>query len=193
MIKVGLCGGIGSGKSTVCRLFSSLGIAVYIADDQAKRLMISSPELICAITDAFGAECYVDGVLNRSYLAAQIFSDNAKREKLNSIVHPAVCRDFVSWAEAQDGKYVVVESAILFESGLDKVVDISVAVVVDSQTAIERAMARDGASRESIEARMAVQMTSDQLAARADYTIDNTTLEALKSQVVHLDKIFRSR
>ena len=155
--------------------------------------MISSPELICAITDAFGAECYVDGALNRSYLAAQIFSDNAKREKLNSIVHPAVCRDFVSWAEAQDGKYVVVESAILFESGLDKVVDISVAVVVDSQTAIERAMARDGASREAIEARMAVQMTAEQLAARADYTIDNTTLEALKSQVESLDKIFRSR
>ena len=193
MIKVGLCGGIGSGKSTVCGLFSSLGVAVYIADDRAKQLMVSSPELISAITDAFGAECYVDGVLNRSYLAAQIFSDSGKREKLNSIVHPAVCRDFVVWAEAQAGDYVVVESAILFESGLDKVVDISVAVVVDSQTAIERAMARDGASREAIEARMAVQMTSAELAARADYVIENTTIAALESQVAHLDKIFRSR
>ena len=193
MIKVGLCGGIGSGKSTVCRLFRSLGVSVYIADDRAKQLMVSSPELIAAITEAFGAECYTDGSLNRSYLAAQVFSDNSKLKLLNSIVHPAVCRDFVVWAEAQSGEYVVVESAILFESGLDKVVDISVAVVVDSSTAIERAMARDGASREAIEARMAVQMSANQLTALADYTIDNTTLEALEAQVVNLDKIFCSR
>ena len=193
MIKVGLCGGIGSGKSTAARLFSSLGVPVYVADDRAKSLMVSSAELISQITAAFGAECYADGNLNRSYLAAQVFSDNAKLKLLNSIVHPAVCRDFVRWAECQSGDYVVVESAILFESGLDRVVDISVAVLVDSATAVERAMARDGASREAIEARMAVQMISAELAARADYVIENTTIAALESQVAHLDKVFRNR
>ena len=193
MIKVGLCGGIGSGKSTAARLFSSLGVPVYVADDRAKSLMVSSTELISQITAAFGAECYTDGNLNRSYLAAQVFSDNAKLKLLNSIVHPAVCRDFVRWAECQSGDYVVVESAILFESGLDRVVDISVAVLVDSNVALERAMARDGASREAIEARMAVQMASAELAARADYVIENTTIAALESQVAHLDKVFRNR
>ena len=193
MIRVGLCGGIGSGKSTAARLFSSLGVPVYVADDRAKNLMVSSTELISQISAAFGAECYTDGNLNRSYLAAQVFSDNAKLKLLNSIVHPAVCHDFVRWAEEQSAEYVVVESAILFESGLDKVVDASVAVVVDSNVALERAMARDGASREAIEARMAVQMSASELTALADYTIENTTLEALEAQVVNLDKIFRSR
>ena len=193
MIRVGLCGGIGSGKSTAARLFSSLGVPVYVADDRAKSLMVSSTELISQISAAFGAECYTDGKLNRSYLAAQVFSDNAKLKLLNSIVHPAVCRDFVRWAEEQSAEYVVVESAILFESGLDKVVDASVAVVVDSNVALERAMARDGASREAIEARMAVQMSASELTALADYTIENTTLEALEAQVVNIDKIFRSR
>ena len=193
MIKVGLCGSIGSGKSTVCAIFERLGVAVYISDVEAKRLMVSNAELIAAITEAFGAECYADGVLNRAYLASQIFSDSAKRVKLNSIVHPAVCRDFERWAEGQSGDYVVVESAILFESGLDRVVDATVAVVVDSNTAIERAMMRDGATRSAVEARVAAQMSAEQLKMLADYTIENTTLEALEAQVVALDKKLRRR
>ncbi|MBQ9138495.1 MAG: dephospho-CoA kinase [Alistipes sp.] len=191
MIKVGLCGTIGSGKSTICRLFEQRGVAVYIADDRAKELMSTDHSLMAQITEAFGAECYQNGVLNRQYLASQIFSDDSKRLLLNSIVHPAVCRHFVQWAESQGGDYVIVESAILFESGLDRVVDRTIAVVVDADVAITRAAARDGATREAIAARMAVQMSSEALSSRVDFVIENNDLEAAERQVAQIDKSLR--
>ena len=177
MIKVGLCGTIGSGKSTICRLFEQRGVAVYIADDRAKELMTTDQRLISQICEAFGAECYQNGELNRRYLASQIFADDSKRLLLNSIVHPAVCRHFQAWAEGQSGDYVIVESAILFESGLDKVVDKTIAVVVPPQVAVERAAARDGVDKAAILARMAVQKSAEQLAECVDFVIDNSCLE----------------
>ena len=191
MIKVGLCGTIGSGKSTVCRMFEQRGVAVYIADDRAKELMCSDENLKGKIAATFGSQCYSGGVLNRQYLAQQIFSDDSKRLALNAIVHPAVCHDFCQWAENQCGEYVIVESAILFESGLSDVVDYTVAVVVEQSVAIERAMARDGANREAIVARMAVQKGADELKAMSDYTIDNTTLESAEIQVAEVDRALR--
>ena len=190
-LKVGLCGTIGSGKSTVCSLFAQFGAPVYIADDRAKGLMSSSEELKSQIVAAFGEECYLGGELNRQFLAAQIFGSEDKRLKLNAIVHPAVCHDFCQWAENQSGEYVIVESAILFESGLSDVVDYTVAVVVEQSVAIERAMARDGANREAIVARMAVQKGADELKAMSDYTIDNTTLESAEIQVAEVDRALR--
>lgn len=191
MIKIGLCGTIGSGKSTVCRLFEQLGVAVYIADDMAKELMCSDKTLIEKIVAAFGSQCYNDGVLNRAFLAQQVFSDDSKRLLLNSIVHPVVCSHFVAWAERQAGNYVIVESAILFESGLSDVVDRTVAVVVPKSVALQRAMERDGASREAIAQRMAVQMSAEQLASMVDYTIENITLESAKAQVESIDRRIR--
>lgn len=191
MIKVGLCGTIGSGKSTVCRMFEQRGVAVYIADDRAKELMCGDENLKGKIAATFGSQCYNGGVLNRQYLAQQIFSDDSKRLALNAIVHPAVCHDFCQWAENQSGEYVIVESAILFESGLSDVVDYTVAVVVEQSVAIERAMARDGANREAIVARMAVQKGADELKAMSDYTIDNTTLESAEIQVAEVDRALR--
>lgn len=191
MIKIGLCGTIGSGKSTVCRLFEQLGVAVYIADDMAKELMCSDKTLIEKIVAAFGSQCYNDGALNRAFLAQQVFSDDSKRLLLNSIVHPAVCSHFVAWAECQAGDYVIVESAILFESGLSDVVDRTVAVVVPQSVALQRAMERDGASREAIAQRMAVQMSAEQLVSMVDYTIENITLESAKAQVESIDRRIR--
>ncbi len=191
MIKVGLCGTIGSGKSTVCRMFEQLGVATYIADDRAKELMRSDKALIDSIVAAFGSESYVSGELNRKYLASQIFADDSKRLLLNSLVHPAVCRDFCCWAESQSGDYVIVESAVLFESGLKDVVDYTVAVVVPDCVAIERAMVRDGATREAVLSRMAVQMSADELRSRADFTIENITLESTKAQVESVDRFLR--
>ena len=191
MIKVGLCGTIGSGKSTICRLFEQRGVAVYIADDRAKELMTADQTLISQICEAFGAECYQNGELNRRYLASQIFADDSKRLLLNSIVHPAVCRHFQQWAEGQSGDYVIVESAILFESGLDKVVDKTIAVVVPPQIAVERAAARDGVDKAAILARMAVQKSAEQLAACVDFVIDNSSLEQAKLRVVQIDSILR--
>lgn len=191
MFKVGICGTIGSGKSTVCHIFEDMGIPVYFADDRAKMLMCSSTGLMQQICEAFGSECYNDGVLDRRYLASQIFGDDSKRLLLNSIVHPAVCRDFVLWAERQKAAYVIVESAILFESGLDKVVDKTVAVVVPEQIALERAAARDGVDIEAVRARMAVQMNVEQLSAKADFIIENICQQALPEQVARVDALLR--
>lgn len=191
MLKVGICGTIGSGKSTVCHIFEDMGIPVYFADDRAKVLMTSSIELMAKITEAFGEKCYNDGTLDRRYLASQIFGDDSKRLLLNSIVHPAVCRDFVEWAESQKAAYVIVESAILFESGLDKVIDKSIAVVVPKQLALERAAARDSADIEAIKARMAVQYSSEQLQSMADFVIENIYQSTLQEQVAKVDAILR--
>lgn len=192
MLKVGICGTIGSGKSTVCHIFEDMGIPVYFADDRAKVLMTSSIELMAKITEAFGEKCYNDGTLDRRYLASQIFGDDSKRLLLNSIVHPAVCRDFVEWAESQKAAYVIVESAILFESGLDKVIDKSIAVVVPKQLALERAAARDSADIEAIKARMAVQYSSEQLQSMADFVIENIYQNTLREQVAKVDAILRT-
>lgn len=192
MLKVGICGTIGSGKSTVCHIFEDMGIPVYFADDRAKVLMTSSIELMAKITEAFGEKCYNDGTLDRRYLASQIFGDDSKRLLLNSIVHPAVCRDFVEWAESQKAAYVIVESAILFESGLDKVIDKSIAVVVPKQLALERAAARDSADIEAIKARMAVQYSSEQLQSMTDFVIENIYQNTLQEQVAKVDAILRT-
>lgn len=190
-LKVGLCGTIGSGKSTVCSLFAQLGAPVYIADDRAKGLMSSSEELKSQIVAAFGEECYLGGKLNRQFLAAQIFGSEAKRLELNRIVHPAVCADFLRWAECQVADYVVVESAILFESGLDKVVDTTVAVVAPQSECLKRAAARDGVDIEAVKARMKTQLTADQLRAMAAYTIENNTIDGLAEQVNNLNAKWR--
>lgn len=190
-LKVGLCGTIGSGKSTVCSLFAQLGAPVYIADDRAKGLMSSSEELKSQIVAAFGEECYLGGKLNRQFLAAQIFGSEAKRLELNRIVHPAVCADFLRWAECQVADYVVVESAILFESGLDKVVDTTVAVVAPQSECLKRAAARDGVDIEAVKARMKTQLTADQLRAMATYTIENNTIDGLAEQVNNLNAKWR--
>ena len=192
MLKVGICGTIGSGKSTVCHIFEDMGIPVYFADDRAKVLMTSSIELMAKITEAFGDDCYNDGALDRRYLASQIFGDDSKRLLLNSIVHPAVCRDFVEWAESQKAAYVIVESAILFESGLDKVIDKSIAVIVPQQLALERAAARDSADIKAIKARMAVQYSSEQLQSMADFVIENIYQSTLQEQVAKVDAILRT-
>lgn len=193
MFKVGITGGIGSGKSTVCRLFAARGVAVYDTDAAAKRLMAEDVELKAQIVARFGAASYQDGVLNRSYLAEQIFGNDAAREALNGLVHPAVIADFERWAEQQEGAYVVLESAILYEAGLDKHLDRVVAVLAPKSLRLERAMLRDGADREQIERRMAAQMDDDTLRDRADVALVNIFEEELEQMVQELDFRFKNR
>ena len=192
MFKVGITGGIGSGKSTVCRLFAARGVAVYDCDAAAKRLMAEDEALKGAIVARFGEACYCDGMLNRSYLAEQIFGSDEAREALNGLVHPAVIADFERWAEEQAGEYVVLESAILFVAGLERHLDYVVAILAPKPLRLERAMKRDDAQREQIEARMATQLDDDTLCAKADLSLVNIFEEELEQQVQELDFRFKN-
>lgn len=192
MFKVGITGGIGSGKSTVCRLFTERGVAVYDTDATAKRLMAEDEALKRGIVARFGAESYRDGVLNRPYLAERVFGDDKEREALNGLVHPAVIADFERWAEEQQGEYVVLESAILFEAGLDKHLDRVVAVLAPEALRVERAMKRDGATRAQILSRMAAQLDDDTLSRRADVSVVNIFEEELEQIVQELDFRFKN-
>ena len=192
MLKIGVTGGIGSGKSTVCRLFAARGIAVYDTDAAAKRLMAEDAALRRAIEARFGEESYQEGALNRPWLARQVFGDEAALQALNRLVHPAVIADFERWATEQQSAYVVVESAILYEAGLDRAVDKVVAVLAPERLRIERAMQRDGATEVQIRSRMAAQLSDEELHRRADVALVNIFEEDLEAAVQELDSRFRA-
>ena len=191
MIKIAICGGIGSGKSTVCQMFAERGAAIYDSDSRAKALMNESASLRKALIAEFGEECYADGALNRPYLAEKVFGSAEQLAKLNSIVHPAVKADFLAWADMQEGDYCILESAILFESGFDALVDKTVAILAPLPFRIERAMQRDGVTREQIEARVNAQMSDDELVRRADFAIVNIHLEDVEKDVAELHYRFK--
>ncbi len=191
MYKIGVTGGIGSGKSTVCALFADRGIPVYDSDSRAKSLMNDDETLRAALSHEFGADCYgPDGRLDRAYLAARVFGDAEALERLNALVHPAVREDFRRWAEAQSGPYVLLESAILFEAGFESEVDATLAVLAPQQERVRRAVERDGVSRDEVLRRMAHQMSDDELHARADRTVVNVRRDYLESDVEQLHKIY---
>ncbi len=191
MIKVGITGGIGSGKSTLCRLFAQRGVAVYDSDREARRLMTDDAALRSAVAERFGADIYKEGALDRPRLAAVVFADPRALADLNALVHPAVMRDFAAWTLRQTGSYVILECAVLFEAGLESRVDRTVAVLAPAPLRIERAMRRDRCDEERIRRRIAVQLDDDTLAARADYAVVNILESDLESAVAELDRIFR--
>ncbi len=188
MYKVGLTGGIGSGKSKVAEFLRYREVAIYDSDSRAKELMMSNEALREALIAEFGQECYTADGINRAWLAQRVFNNEAELAKLNAIVHPAVMRDFAAWAEAQEGNYVVLESAILLEAGLENHVDVVVAVMAPKELRLERAMLRDGAKREQIEERMRNQMSDEERTDRAKYAIVNIDLEELEEDVEQLHR-----
>ena len=188
MYKVGITGGIGSGKSTVCDILREFDVAVYNSDVRAKELMMESVSLRQALVERFGEEVYNAEGLNRAYLAQRVFGSTSELEALNAIVHPAVMADFDAWAEAQQGNYVVLESAILFEAQLENRVDVVVSVMAPESLRVERAMQRDGASREQIVARIKAQMSDDERSDRSKYAIVNIDLEELREEVEQLHR-----
>ena len=190
MMKVGITGGIGSGKSTVCRLFAQKGIAVYDSDAAAKRLMQEDGALRRQLAGRFGEGTFRDGVLDRAYLAGIVFADPQALANLNALVHPVVMRDFDAWAARQEGSYVILESAILFEAGLEGCVDKTVAVLAPRELRIERTCRRDGCGADQVVRRIAAQLDDDALSARADYVVVNIFEEDLEPAVVKLDRIF---
>lgn len=188
--KIGVTGGIGSGKSTVCRLLADMGAAVYDSDARAKTLMNEDMALREAIIAAFGEECYGEEGLNRAYLAAQVFGNEEALARLNAIVHPAVRADFRAWAEMQKSTYVVLESAILFEAGFENEVDSTLAVMSPLEERVRRTMERDGATREEVLRRISHQMSDDELHRLSKHTIVNLRMDYLESDVEQLHKRF---
>lgn len=190
MYKIGVTGGIGSGKSTVCELLRDRGVAVYDSDSRAKQLMAESEALREQLIAAFGAECYNADGLDRAFLASKVFGNEEALQQLNSIVHPAVRADFQAWAEQQQSPYVVLESAILFEAGFETEVDATLAVMAPMPMRLERTMARDGVDKESVMRRMEHQLSDDELHRRASRTIVNINREYLEGDIEQLHKIF---
>ena len=183
MKKIGITGGIGSGKSVISRILTTMGYPVYDSDSWAKHLMNSHPDIRQALTYRFGLDTYISDTLNRAYLAQQIFNDKDALAFVNSIVHPIVCNHFVQWATAQHSEIVFIESAILFSSGLDKIVDKVIYVDAPQEIRLQRAMNRDHASAEAITARINNQSHDNQHAhVHSDFIIqnDNKTLISLQ-------------
>jgi dephospho-CoA kinase len=178
MKTLGVTGGIGSGKTEVCRLLEGLGARVFYADAEAKRLMEADPETRAAITEAFGPESYdAGGRLDRRYLAQRVFSDPAEVARINGIVHPRVAAAFERAREAatRDGVPLLVEeAALIFESGADRRLDAVAVVEAPLDERIRRVRARDGVTAEQVLARASHQLPPEVLRRRADYVIENT-------------------
>lgn len=180
---LGLTGGIGSGKTTVANMFRELGVPVYIADDEAKKLMTSDPLVQKQIISVFGKEAYENNLLNRKFLAGRVFGNKDLLEKLNAIVHPAVGKNFEEWKKIQTGKYLVYEAAILFEKGGYKKCDKTLLITAPLEVKLERIMARDGSSREEIQARMNNQWPDEKKAKMANFILSNIDLDETRREV----------
>ena len=187
---VGLTGGIGSGKSTIARLFAALGVAVYDSDTEAKKLINTSAEIKKRIVEVFGAEAYAEGVYNRAYMADIVFRNPDKLAVLNSIVHPVLADDFNQWVALQTSPYVIKEAAILFESGSYKNCDFIITVTAPETLRISRCMSRDGSTEAQVRARMAQQWTDAQRIALSDAVIENVNLEETEKRVRELNNLF---
>ncbi len=193
MIKVGITGGIGSGKSTVCKVFSVLGVPVFYADTTAKQLMNSEPQLREQLVRLFGPAVYLpDQTIDRKYLAGIVFSDKSLLEKLNHIVHPAVRKAFDDWCLRQNAPYILHEAAILFESGFYKMMDKTIMVYTDEHERIERVVKRDKISAEMVTQRMKNQWPDEEKIKLADYVIGNNDRELIIPQIVEIDKKLRA-
>jgi len=195
MLHVGITGGIGSGKTTVCRIFEVLSIPVYYADNRAKALMVEDPELRTGIIDLFGQKAYhQDGSLNRAHIAQRAFSDNSLLQKLNGLVHPAVWRDGQNWQKNHTAAaYTLKEAALLYESGGDQLLDSIIVVAAPEVLRIRRVMERDGVSREEVTARMNKQLPQSEKVDRADYVILNDGTHSLIQQVLAIHQELKER
>lgn len=190
MQHLGITGGIGSGKTTVCKIFETLGIPIYYADDRAKYLMSHDPDLITGIIDLFGPEAYLEPqVLNRTHIAQVAFNDKDKLAQLNALVHPAVGKDGLEWQAAQqDVPYTLKEAALLYESGSYRSLDKIIVVTAPLELRIERVMARDGSKLEDIEARISKQMPEAEKVNLADFVVYNDGEQALIPQVMSIHR-----
>jgi len=185
-VKVGITGGIGSGKTTVARIFGVLGIPVYYADDAAKRIMNEDDMLRRNIIKEFGEESYSNGLLNRQYLASIVFKDKKKLNILNALVHPATIRNSNAWMKCQSSIYSIREAALIFESGVQDQLDYVIGVSSPVELRLQRAMNRDKLSREQVMERMDRQINENIKMRLCDFVIVNDDINPVIPQVLKL-------
>ncbi|UTN02443.1 dephospho-CoA kinase [Flavobacterium bizetiae] len=186
---IGLTGGIGSGKTTIANYFASMGIPVYIADDEAKKVM-QSENIVQQIKTTFGDSIFENEILNRAKLAEIVFNNADKLAQLNAIVHPAVKSDFELWLqENKNHDYVIYEAAILFESGRYKKCDVIITVTAPEEIRIERVVKRDNTTREQVLSRMKMQWNDEKRISLSNFVINNSNLKIAKEEVVKILKI----
>ena len=189
--KVGVTGGIGTGKTTVCKVFELLGVPVFYADDEAKSLMINDLLLVSEIKDAFGKKAYLDAqTLNRKYISNLVFNNPKDLDKLNELVHPAVFRAFDTWFTQQKSPYVLKEAALLFESKSYKKNNKNILVSCPLNLRLQRVIKRDQSTKEKVLERIATQFTEEQKLELADYHIQNNEEEFIIPQVLKLHDLF---
>ncbi|ADV51499.1 Dephospho-CoA kinase [Cellulophaga algicola DSM 14237] len=188
MMIVGLTGGIGSGKTTVAKMFHALGVPVYNSDIEAKKLMSASKDLKAKIIALLGEDSYSDNVLNRSYIANKVFTDPALLAKLNAIVHPEVKNHFTSWVKNQKSSYVIQETAIIFENSSEHRFDKIILVTAPENLRIERVISRDTISIEKVKERIDNQWSDKKKAKLSDYVIHNLDLEKTSFLVAEIHK-----
>lgn len=194
MLKIGLTGNMGSGKTTVSKVFEILGVPVFYADNEAKNVMVTDIQLVEQIKSVFGAAAYFDdGTLNRKHISGIVFNDKSKLAKLNAMVHPAVFRAFDNWVtQYENVPYVIKEAALLFESDSYKLCDYTVMVQAPLEERIKRVMGRDGLTRTEVESRNANQFSDDKKTQLANYVIHNDETQLIIPQVLKLHSLFLS-
>lgn len=194
MLKIGITGGIGSGKTTVCKVFQLLGVPVFYADDVAKSIMQSDPVLKNGIITTFGAESYsAKGELNRAYISSIVFKDESELNKLNALVHPAVLRAFDLWtSKHMDATYVIKEAALLFESNSYQMCDQTILVLAPESIRIKRVMERDKINEFEVRARMNRQWTDDAKKKLASHILLNDETHLLIPEIVNLHQQFNA-
>lgn len=190
MLRIGLTGGIGSGKSTVAKIFEILHVPVYYADAASKRLYHTDKELMQNLKKHFGEDVYTNEQLNRSKLAQLVFNDPEKLTLLNSLVHPLTIKDAEAWMQQQTTPYIIKEAALLFESGSASSLNFIIGVQAPQHLRLQRAMERDGSKRDDILARMSRQMDEDAKMKLCDFIIYNDEQQAVLPQVLQLHQRF---
>lgn len=191
-IKVGITGGIGSGKSIICDIFKLLKAPIFEADVVAKHLIDTNDEIKNGLIDLFGNDIYTEnGTINRLKLAGIIFNDDIQLEKVNSLIHPEVRAEFHKWAEQQTSPYVIHEAAILFESGFYKIMDLTILVSAPEEVRIKRVIKRDGASEAQVRERIKKQWTDEKKKKLANFEIKNDNQELVIPQIINIDKQLR--
>ncbi len=193
MLKVGITGGIGSGKSTVCQVFETLGIPVFYADLAARSVTETEPQVVSQIKELFGADIYIGNKLDRQKVASLVFADKDLLEKLNNIIHPATIAYGRKWLESQSAPYAIKEAAIFFESGSNKDMDVMIGVFAPVEVRIQRIMERDNTTREKVLDRISKQMDEDEKMKLCDHIITNDGTTAIIPQVLALHEILLAR